>query len=279
MTPSGSGARILVVEDTPHSLQLMQYILQAHGHTVVAAVTGEEAVQFAQESCPDLVVMDLQLPGIDGYQALAALRGTPSLAAVPVVAVTSFAMVGDRDRALGAGFDHYMTKPIDPETFAAEIGACLPENRRGSPPVPDEDPEDHDGGPVEPGTTGRYTVDVLTLDDSPINQTLLRSVLEPHGYRVRTAFTVEEAIAAVEAERPDLVLSDIHVGRQSGTELLSYLRSVPSFAVLPFAFLTSTADWHHPLLEGGTAPVISRPIEPAALLEKVGALLPGELGH
>lgn len=275
MTPADSGAHILVVEDTPHSLQLMQYILQAHAHTVVAAITGEEAVELAQASRPDLVVMDLQLPGIDGYQALAALRGIPRLAAVPVVAVTSFAMVGDRDRALGAGFDHYMTKPIDPETFAAEIGARLPENLRGCPPVPDED---HHGDPTEPESAGQYTVDVLALDDSPINQTLLRSVLEPHGYRVRTALTVEDAITAVEAERPDLVLSDIHVGRQSGTELLSYLRSVPSLAVLPFAFVTSTADWQSPLLDGRAAPVITRPIEPAALLERVGDLLHSKSG-
>jgi two-component system cell cycle response regulator len=275
MTPSGSGARILVVEDTPYSLQLMQYILQAHAHTVVPAVTGEEAVQLAQASCPDLVVMDLQLPGIDGYEALAALRATPSLAAVPVVAVTSFAMVGDRDRALGAGFDHYMTKPIDPETFAAEIGARLPQNLRGSAPVLDED---HHGDTTEPESSGQYTVDVLALDDSPINQTLLRTVLEPHGYRVRTALTVEDAIAAVDAERPDLVLSDIHVGRQSGTELLSYLRGVPSLAVLPFAFVTSTADWQSPVLDGGAAPVINRPIEPAALLERVGALLHSKTG-
>ena len=275
MMASGSGARILLVEDTPHSLQLMQYILEAHAHTVAAAITGEEAVQLAQASRPDLVVMDLQLPGIDGYQALAALHATPNLAAVPVVAVTSFAMVGDRDRALGAGFDHYMTKPIDPETFAAEIGARLPENLRGCPPVRDEG---QDAAIAERQSAGRYRAKVLALDDSPINQTLLRSVLEPHGYRVRTALTVDEAIAALEAERPDLVLSDIHLGQRSGTELLSYLRSVPTLAVLPFAFTTSTADWHTHLLDGGAAPVIRSPIEPAALLEKVSALLNNQTG-
>jgi len=194
---------------------------------------------------------------------------------VPVVAVTSFAMVGDRDRALGAGFDHYMTKPIDPVTFAAEIGAHLPENLRGSAPIREEDDE---SGTIEQDPGGRYTADVLALDDSPINQTLLRSVLEPHGYRVRTALTVEDAIAAVEDERPDLVLVDIRSGGQSGTELLSYLRGVPSLEVLPFAFLTSTADWQISLLDGETAPVISGPIEPAALLERVGALLHSKTG-
>lgn len=248
----------------------MQYLLEAHAHTVVAAVTGEQAIQFALESRPDLIVMDLQLPGIDGYRALAALRAAPALASVPVVAVTSFAMVGDRDRALGAGFDHYMTKPIDPETFTTEISARLPQHLRGSKPLPREN---HPGGAAEPEPAGPYTADIVALDDSLINQTLLRTVLESHGYRIRTAFTVEGAIAAVEGERPDLVLSDVHVGRNSGIDLLTHLRGVPSLAVIPFAFLTSSADWQDPLLDSAATRVIYRPIEPAALLHEVDALL------
>jgi CheY-like chemotaxis protein len=114
----------------------MRYLLEAHAHTVTSAVTGEQAIGLARASCPDLVVLDLQLPGIDGYQTLAALRSEPGLCDVPVVAVTSFALVGDRDRALGAGFDHYVAKPIDPATFTDEIDLYLPERLRGSAPAP-----------------------------------------------------------------------------------------------------------------------------------------------
>jgi CheY-like chemotaxis protein len=128
------GAHLLVVEDTPYSMELMTYLLQARGHQVTEAVSGEQAIACAQAACPDLVVLDLQLPGIDGFQTLAALRGSAGLADVPVIAVTSFAMVGDHVRTLDAGFDHYLTKPIDPQTFVQELEARLPplpEKNRG----------------------------------------------------------------------------------------------------------------------------------------------------
>jgi CheY-like chemotaxis protein len=272
------GARILLVEDTPHNLQLMTYLLEMHGHAVTAAVTGERGVELARASRPDVIVMDLQLPGIDGYQALTALRSVPDLAAVPVIAVTSFAMTGDRERALDAGFDHHLTKPIDPETFTEEINTRLPEHLRGSLPMPTdvEPPRAADVRTASPN--GHHAGDILVLDDSLLNQTLLRSMLEPHGYRVRAAFTVDEAIAAAENKAPDLVLSDVHVGRQSGTELLAHLQSVPVLTVVPFAFITATTDWQDPLLGAGVTHIIQRPIEPTALLNEVESLLNSRTG-
>jgi two-component system cell cycle response regulator len=266
------GARILVVEDTPHSLQLMTYLLTAYDHTVVAAATGEQGIELASAAPLDLVVMDLQLPGIDGFEALTALRSLPTCAAAPVIAVTSFAMVGDRDRALAAGFDHYMTKPIDPETFTDEINLRLPRQLRGL----RRRPTGTDQSPVStptPPSPGRPGAKILILDDSLINQTLLRSMLEPHGYRIRTASTVDEAIAAAEDVRPDLVLSDVHVGQQSGQDLLTHLRAVPVLMVVPFAFLSATTDWQDLPMADGQATFIQRPIDPTALLDKVKALL------
>jgi len=271
------GARILVVEDTAYSLQLMTYLLTAYEHTVVEAVTGEQAIELASATAPDLVVMDLQLPGIDGFETLATLRAMPDRAAVPVIAVTSFAMVGDRDRALDAGFDHYLTKPIDPESFVEDINARLPEQLRGrGRPRPGAEST----SPAEPvsGPNGRRGADIIVLDDSLLNQTLLRSILEPHGYCVRTASTVDEAIAAVEAACPDLVLSDVHVGAHSGAELLSYLRAVPVLTIVPFAFLSATTDWQDPILGDGKTPFIRRPIEPSALLAEVKTLLHDRMG-
>jgi two-component system cell cycle response regulator len=272
------GARILVVEDTAYSLQLMTYLLTAYEHTVLEAVSGEQAIELASTTAPDLVVMDLQLPGIDGFETLTALRSIPDRAAVPVIAVTSFAMVGDRDRALAAGFDHYMTKPIDPESFVDEINSRLPERLRGRDQRrPGQDSAAVTAPAPEPETC--RGADILVLDDSLINHTLLRSILEPHGYRVRTAFTVDEAIAVVDTACPDLVLSDIHVGRQSGAGLLHHLRAVPLLAVVPFAFLSATTDWQDPILSDDQTPLIRRPIEPAALLDEVKALLDNRMGH
>jgi two-component system cell cycle response regulator len=272
-------ARILLVEDTPHNLQLMTYLLETHEHTIIAAGTGEKAIELAPAWRPELIVMDLQLPGIDGYQALAALKSIPAVAGVPIIAVTSFAMVGDRDRALSAGFDEYLTKPIDPQTFREEINAHLPERLRGSLPVPAEVEPAQRANPAAPDASGLHAADILVLDDSLINQTLLRSMLEPHGFHVRTASTVQEAIAAIEAKRPDLVLSDVHVGRQSGAELLTHVRSAPVLTLVPFAFITATTDWQDPLLAAGSATrVIHRPIDPEALLNEVNALLDSRTG-
>ena len=267
------GARILIVEDTPHSLQLMTYLLQAHGHTAIAADTGERGVELAAAGRPDLVVLDLQLPGIDGYEALAQLRSMPGMAGVPILAVTSFAMVGDSSRALDAGFDDHLTKPIDPYTFADEIDRRLPESLRGSPPVLTSTDAAEISHPLPVRPTGNPRANILVLDDSRINQALLRSVLESHGYQVRVTATVEEAVAAAEDTAPDLVLSDVYVGHQRGTELLSYLRTVPVLAVVPFAFLTDTADWLDPLVMEGKDRVIRRPVDPIVLLDEVDALL------
>lgn len=266
-------ARILVVEDTAHNMQLMRYLLEAHGHTVVPATSGEEAVELTAADKPDLVLMDLQLPGIHGQEALRILRGMPQGADVPVIAITSFAMVGDRGQAIEAGFDDYLAKPIDPHTFADDIDNRLPDALRGSPPVLTGLDQGAASVPRALPADRMPTADILVLDDVATNQALLRSVLEPHGYAVRVSCTVEEAIAAVDSKCPDLVLSDIHVGPQEGDALLSYLRTVPVLAVVPFAFLTATADFLDPLAREGRVRIIRRPIEPLQLLEEVAALL------
>lgn len=119
------GARILIVEDNPYSLELMSYLLDAQGHDVRSARTGEEAVRMAGEQSPDLILLDLQLPGLDGYEVLRTLRARPQFTRVKIVAVTAVAMVGDRERTLAAGFDHYMSKPINPRTFVRELDAFV----------------------------------------------------------------------------------------------------------------------------------------------------------
>ena len=123
-------ANILVVDDTPANLQLLAYLLESGGYTVLGAETGEAAVALAHEWNPDLVVLDIQLPDIDGYEALERLRSDPALADTPVIAVTAFAMDNDRRRTEEAGFDGYVTKPIDPYTFVTDIASCLATHRR-----------------------------------------------------------------------------------------------------------------------------------------------------
>jgi len=128
-------ARILAVEDNPDNLELMTYLLEASGHSVIPAMTGALGVALARSERPALVVLDIQLPDTNGYEVLSRLRTDPELAWLPVVAVTAYAMVGDRDDVLGAGFDGYVSKPIDPASFARTIDTFLPDALRGHEPV------------------------------------------------------------------------------------------------------------------------------------------------
>lgn len=121
--------RVLVVEDNDKNLKLFRDLLEFAGFTVDVAITGEEAVQQAQDSVPDLILMDLQLPGIDGHEALARLRANPDTRAVPVVALTASAMPMDRDRALSAGFDGFLEKPIKVREFPDQVRQHLRDGR------------------------------------------------------------------------------------------------------------------------------------------------------
>lgn len=117
--------RILVIEDNAASRELACYLLQSAGLDAPEASDGESGLAMARELVPDLVICDLQLPGMDGFAVLQALRSDPATAGIPVVAVTAFSMVGDRDRVLAAGFNGYLAKPVDPRKFTAQITAFL----------------------------------------------------------------------------------------------------------------------------------------------------------
>jgi CheY-like chemotaxis protein len=112
-----AGELILIVEDNEKNLKLVRDILQFKGYRTLEAETATEAIALATEHAPDLILMDIQLPDMDGVTALGRLREEPVTAALRVVALTAFAMRDDRERFLAAGFDGYMTKPIDIKQF------------------------------------------------------------------------------------------------------------------------------------------------------------------
>jgi len=113
--------KILVVEDNEKNMYLISFILKKKGYEVIEATTGEQGVELAIRDKPDLILMDLQLPGIDGLEATKRIRGSEADHEIPIIALTSHAMVGDRKKALAAGCTGYIEKPIDSETFMAEI--------------------------------------------------------------------------------------------------------------------------------------------------------------
>lgn len=112
---------VLVIEDNEQNLYLMRFLLEKNGFIVLEATDGVRGVEMAKEAKPDLILLDIQLPRMDGYTVARELRKNNALDGIPIVAVTSYAMVGDRERILAAGADGYIEKPIDPERFIGQI--------------------------------------------------------------------------------------------------------------------------------------------------------------
>ena len=118
--------RILVVEDHEENRRILRLILTKAGFELIEAETGEDGVRLAETERPDLILMDIQLPGLDGYEATRRIKGNPALRHIPIIAVTSYALSGDDRKAFEAGCDGYVTKPFSPRALLATIREHLP---------------------------------------------------------------------------------------------------------------------------------------------------------
>jgi two-component system, cell cycle response regulator len=265
-------ARVLVIEDNDVNLQLMCYVLQAHGHQTLTAGDGLLGLDVARRELPDLILCDVQMPLLDGFGVVREAKFDPRIQAIPIVAVTALAMVGDRDRILAAGFDGYIAKPIDPATMSGTINAFLPSELHATEPpqAPAERAaSERSGRPV--------SATILALDDVSMNLELKRGLFEPLGFTVITAHTATEALALARRQRPDLVLSDVGLREGSGFDAIRAFKADPQLCKLPFVFLTAThfdAESRAKGLQLGADRYLSRPIDPEVLLREIRALLP-----
>jgi len=261
--------RILVIEDNPANMELARYVLEAFGYAVSAATDGENGVEQALADPPDLVICDLQLPGIDGIEVAKRLKAHPVFARVPLVALTAYAMVGDRERVLAAGFDGYIAKPIDPQVFVPQIAAYL----KSPPPTP----RHLDMSAAAPGRlSAAVRAKALVLDDTPANSEFLRSLLEPHGIKVDAVSTIDAALAHLAANVPDVIISDIHLHNERGETFYAAVRARPALGAVPFIFISSTVIRNIErlsVLATGADRFILRPIENARLLAEIEACL------
>jgi CheY-like chemotaxis protein len=266
-------SRILVIEDNPTNLQLMVYLLQAYRHSTLQAMDGETGLEAARQGRPDLILCDVELPKMDGLQVARALKHDPRMRAVPLVAVTALAMVGDRERMLQAGFDGYLSKPIQPQEFIGQVERFLPPEERGRVARPHE-PAAAEASPAAAPCAARGLV--LVVDDAPMNLELARWILEPKGYAVLLVHSTADALEMARRERPDLILSDLHMPGGDGFELLAALQGDPELRDIPFAFLSATflgdSDCDRALAKGAKA-FLQRPISATRLLAEVAALI------
>jgi two-component system cell cycle response regulator DivK len=134
-------SKILVIEDNEQNLYLVTFILEKHGYQVIQARDGRQGIDLAAQIEPALILLDIQLPVMDGYAVAQELRNNPALNDVPIVAVTSYAMAGDRERTLAAGCTGYIEKPINPETFMAEVERHLLDGLSGQGKYYDQNPD------------------------------------------------------------------------------------------------------------------------------------------
>ena len=264
-------ARILLVEDNAENLELMQYLLTAFGHEALAAHDGEEGLEVARRQRPELVICDIHMPKLDGYGVLKALRDDPGLRETPCIAVTALAMVGDRGKVLAAGFDGYISKPIDPEKFVADVEAVI-----GILPDPGQKPVTAPSVPVARAVQP-VRATVLVVDDSPVNRDLLSHTLGAFGYAVTLAGNVREGLRIARQQAPDLILSDLHMPKEDGNAFLLAVRQDPLLSAVPFIFISSSLWGGRDAIramELGATRFLQRPIEPQQLLCEIEAVLP-----
>jgi two-component system, cell cycle response regulator len=262
-------ARILIIEDNPANLELMTYLLGAFGHTVLAAEEGRRGLEVARRERPDLIVCDVQLPDMDGYEVARWLKSDPELRTTPLVAVTALAMVGDRDRVLAAGFDGYLAKPINPETFVRQMEVYLRSQERNSPTA-------HTVAAAYAPALPAHGPVVLVVDNLPVNLELARSILEPSGFRVVTAGGMAEGLAAARRGPCDLILSDVCMTGGTGYDFLRAVRDDSSLRAIPFVIITSTMIEEKDRARGlalGAARFLCRPIEPDLFLAEIRSCL------
>jgi two-component system, cell cycle response regulator len=269
-------ARILVIEDNPANLELMNYLLQAFGHTTQTATDGKEGLDAVYRERPDLILCDVQLPRVSGYEVVRQLKSDSALRTVPVVAVTAFAMVGDRDKLLAAGFDGYLAKPIVPETFVKQVEAFLqPEQQAPPAPPPAIPAAQAPAAPAAAAPKPAKRATILAVDNSAVNLALLRSTFEPFGFEVLTAQSPSEGRALARQAALDLILSDVHMPHESGYEFLQSIKADPRLCTIPFVFISSTVlrEDREESLPAGAAAFLLRPMEPQVLVAKVESCL------
>jgi len=265
--------RILIIEDNQTNMELMVYLLTAFGYEMLTAQDGSEGVERAVRDRPDLIICDLQMPGFNGFQVAQELKGRAELQGIPLIAVTAYAMVGDRDKVLKAGFDGYLAKPIYPEMFVKQIEGFLNAAKRsGAPPVYS------DKESVPAVVPERKVAAVLVVDDSPVNLHLVCSTLEPSGYRVTPAESATKALEEISRASFDLILSDLHMPETSGFEFLRQVKADPRMRDVPFIMFTNSTnepagESREHALRLGAERFIVRPIEPASLLTLVDSIL------
>ena len=255
-------ARILVAEDSPDIRALIQMLLEAEGHEVRSVTDGRAAVEVVRTAKPDLVLMDLSLPLLSGWEATREIRSDPDCQGIPILAVTAHAMHGDRERALAAGCDGFIPKPINEETFAARVLSFLDVRR-------DRLGTAGDGAARARSAPGR----VLVVDDQAEVAELIRGDLAVDGHDVSVSTTPAAAAARIKTDEPyDLAIIDVMLGTESGYDLAERI-SAASPEYVPILLVTAGTIDRERGFVAGADDFIGKPIETHELRARARSLI------
>jgi PAS domain S-box-containing protein len=249
---------VLLVDDNPCNLRLLEVALGDEGFTLLSARDGESALALARESQPRLALLDVELPDIDGLEVTRRLKADPSTRDIIVIAVTAATGQDERERVMAAGCDGYMAKPIDAVGLPALLARYMGERR----------------GPSKISTAAARTPRILVVEDNPTTRKMVRVALESHAYEVVEAPDCRTALEHVRERLPDLVLQDLILPDMDGFELLRRLREQPGAATVPILCLSgfvSRLDEARAMraIQGGFAAILVKPVDPIQLLEIV----------
>ncbi|APR84186.1 two-component hybrid sensor and regulator [Minicystis rosea] len=242
---------ILVVDDNPANLELARVLLQSAGYEVRGAADAEQALGVLESFRPRLILMDIQLPGMDGLTLTRRLKADPATRSIRIVALIAYAMKSDEARARAAGCDGYISKPIDSEILLRQIAELLSPASASAPAV-------------------------LLVEDNAITRKLFRIALETEGYRVVEAPDGATALAHVRREMPALALLDVVLPDMNGVDLARALRQLPGGEELPLVAVSGfpgiVAEPN--ALPAGFDAVVIKPVDPQRLCEVVRAYVP-----
>jgi two-component system, sensor histidine kinase len=257
--------KVLVVEDSPDIRALVRMLLEAGGHEVLTAPDGRTGVDIARAERPDVVLMDLSLPILSGWEATREIKNDPAISTIPVVAVTAHAMHGDRERALAAGCDGFIAKPIDEESFE-ELVRSYARPRIEEAPVREVEPPPPREISAESGR-------ILVVDDHEEVAQLIKQDLEVEGHEVIVAQTLDGAIAAASEDRPlDLAIVDVMLGAESGYDLAADLVSRSS-EYLPVLLVTAGEIDREKGYAAGADDFIGKPLDAVELAARARSLI------
>jgi two-component system sensor histidine kinase/response regulator len=252
--------RVLVIEDDVNNLDVAQRIIRAAGHEAIAATDGAAGIATARAERPDVILVDLLLPRVDGWTVTKTLREDEWAKDVPIIAVSALAMQQDRARAIEAGCDDFVSKPYAPAELRAVLARFLDDGGAAT--------QTRERAGKRPAVSlGR----ILVVDDEPANVELLARRLEALGAEALRAMNGEEALATAAREMPDLILLDVMMPGIGGLETCRRLKVNDKTAPIPVIFataLTDAADLSKGFEVGGYD-YITKPIEPIELAARV----------